>query len=45
MNGLVFVLYPSIVNDYQGQDAIEYGKMADDAWLRIGKTFEFVNGN
>jgi hypothetical protein len=44
-DGLVFLLYPSIVNDYQGQDAIEYEKMGEDAWLRIGKTFEFEDGN
>jgi hypothetical protein len=44
-DGLVFLLYPSIVNDYQGQDAIEYEKMGEDAWLMIGKTFEFVDGN
>ncbi len=43
-DGLVFVLTPSIVNDYDGQDAIEYGEMANDAWLKIGKTFELVNG-
>jgi hypothetical protein len=42
---LVFLLYPSITNDYQGQDAIEYGKLADDAWQRIGKTFEFEDDN
>ncbi len=44
-DGLVFLLYPSISNDYEGQDAAEYEQLADDAWLRIGKTFEFVDGN
>jgi hypothetical protein len=48
-DGLVFVLESTLSNEYQGADAAadaaEYNKLAEDAWLRIGKTFEFVDGN
>jgi hypothetical protein len=44
-DGLVFVLVPSISNDYQGADAAEYNKLANDARSKIGKTFQFVDGN
>ncbi len=48
-DGLVFVLVPSISNEYsngyQDSEAALYEKMANDAWSKIGRTFQFVDGN